>query len=120
MLPKKNRLKRKKDFQRVFQKGRGIKEGVLVFKWLPNSLKENRFGIIVSQKVSKKAVSRNKIRRRLQAHLRLKLSKFKKNLDGVIIVQPGAKEEKKETILDSLNKIFQRAKLIKENGKNNC
>ena len=66
MLPKKNRLKNKKDFERVFKQGKGFKEDFLFFKITKNNLKENRFGFIVSLKVSKKAVLRNKVKRRLR------------------------------------------------------
>ncbi|MFH1392189.1 MAG: ribonuclease P protein component [bacterium] len=42
----------------------------LYLKYKPNTLQENRFRIIVSLKVSKKAVIRNKIRRRIKEILR--------------------------------------------------
>jgi len=42
----------------------------LYIKYKPNSLGKNRFRIIVSLKVSKKAVIRNKIKRRIREILR--------------------------------------------------
>lgn len=114
MLPVKNRLNKNKDFQKVFQKGKGIKENLLTFKWAPNNLKVSRFGFIVSRKVSKKAVLRNKIKRRLREKIRRELPWLKKGIDGVIIVNPAAAKEKSQEIIKSLNRIFFRVKLIKK------
>ena len=119
VLPKENRLNKKKDFRKVFKKGKGIKENLLTFKWTANNLKVSRFGFIVSQKVSKKAVLRNKIRRRLREKVRAELPRFKKGIDGVIIVNPGAAEEKSQEMTGSLNKIFSRARIIQKNGRSN-
>lgn len=119
MLPKENRLNQKKDFQRVFQKGKGLRENLLTFKWISNNLKVSRFGFVISKKISKKAVVRNKIKRRLREKVRIKLSHLRKGIDGVIIVQPGAAKEKNQEIAKNLNKILLRAKLIRKNGRNN-
>jgi ribonuclease P protein component len=43
---------------------------MLYLKYYPNNLGENRYRIIVSKKVSKKAVVRNKIKRRIREILR--------------------------------------------------
>lgn len=117
MLPAKNRLNKKKDFQKVFKEGKGIKENSLTFKWASNNSKVSRFGFIISRKVSKKAVLRNKIKRKLREKVRAELSRLKKGIDGVIIVHPGAAKEKSQETTESLNKIFFRAKLIKKNER---
>lgn len=62
-LNKKNRLKNKRDFDDVFKKGRSIKGSFLFIKYLKNKLNLSRFGFVVSAKVAKKAVERNKLRR---------------------------------------------------------
>lgn len=119
MLPRENRLNQKKDFQRVFQKGKGLRENLLTFKWAPNNLKVSRFGFIVSKKISKKAIVRNQIKRRLREKVRIELPRLKKGIDGVIIVRPGVAKEKNQEISKNLNKIFLRAKLIRKNGSSN-
>ena len=65
MLPKINRIKKKKDFEIIFKKGASFRNNLFTLRFLKNSLGINRFGFVVSQKVSKKAVVRNKVRRRL-------------------------------------------------------
>ncbi len=99
MLGKENRLRRKKDFEEIFKKGRSFKESFLVLKILKNNLKVSRFGFVVSQKVSKKAVVRNKIKRRLREIVGLNIKKNLqigggKKVDGALISLPGSEKKK--------------------------
>ena len=115
VLPKENRLVKEKDFQEIFKKGKGVKEGPLTFKWLHNNLKVIRFAFVVSRKVSKKAVVRNSIKRALREKTRLMLPLFKKGIEGVIIANPGAEKERKEKLKKDLIKIFEKIKAIENN-----
>lgn len=112
MLPKKNRLKNKKDFERVFKQGKGFKEDFLFLKVKKNNLKESRFGFIASLKVSKKAVFRNKIKRRLRETVREKLSEVKSGIDVVLIAQKGTEEKDFSEIKEVTNKLFKKAKIL--------
>jgi len=114
MLPKLNRLKRKRDFERVFKKGKGFKEDFLVLKFVSNNLKKNRFGIIVSQKISKKATLRNKIKRRLRTLLKTILPKIKKGIDVVLVALPGLEKKDFLELKETLNKLFKKAKLLND------
>jgi len=87
MLPKKNRIQKKKDIEKIFKKGRTFKESSLVLKTMRNNLGESRFGFIVSQKVSKRANVRNKIKRRLREIVRL--NPLKTGTDNLLIALPG-------------------------------
>ncbi len=93
MLPKKNRLKKNKDFERIFKIGKGYRENFLFLKIAENNLKTSRFGFVVSKKFSKKAFIRNKIKRRLRELVKLKLPEIRKGIDGVILVIPGLKNK---------------------------
>ncbi len=109
MLPKANRLKKSKDFEQVFKKGRFFKENFLSLKVVPNSFKNSRFGFVVSQKVSKKAVIRNKIKRWLRAAILLRIKKIEitqKPMDIIIIVNSGSKIKNFQEIKETINKIF--------------
>ncbi len=59
------RLRRRKDFDAVFQKGHILANRLLVFRSLPNQLPHNRYGFITSKRLGK-AVVRNRVRRRLR------------------------------------------------------
>ena len=114
MLPEINRLKNKKDFEKVFKEGEGFKEDFLILKLLSNNLKGSRFGIIVSKKISKKATLRNKIKRQVRELIRLRLPKIKKGKDLILIAIPGLEKEDFWEIEETIKKLFKRAKLINE------
>jgi len=103
MLPKKNRLTKKKDFDFIFKKGQTAKSGFLIFKFLKNRLNEDRFGIIVSKKVSNKSVQRNLVKRRLRKAISDSIKDFKNHqyLDVIIMTLPGV-----------LNKSFSEIKIM--------
>lgn len=113
MLAKRNRLKKQKDFERVFKKGRGTKEDFLYLKVVKNELESSRFGFVVSKKFSKKAVLRNKIRRRLAELVRIKLPKIKKGIDVVIVVMPEFKIKDFWEVEEIVDKLFEKAKIFK-------
>ena len=114
MLAKVHRLKLKRDFDRVFKKGRGVSQDFLFLKLLPNDSAKSRFGIIVSQKISKKATERNKIRRRIRAAIFKKLPGLEDNFDAVIIALPGVEEKDFRTIEKTITELFKKARIIKE------
>ena len=89
MLPKVNRLKKKKDFERVFKKGKGFGEKFLALKILRNNKGKSRIGFIVPKKHFKKAVLRNKLKRQLREQIKKRLPKIKESQDIVIITKPG-------------------------------
>lgn len=101
MLPKKNRLKKDKDFKNIYLKGRVFQNNFFIIRILENYQDINRFGFVVSGNVSKKAVERNKLKRRLREIVRKNLNYFRKGYDFVIIAKK-----------DSCNKSY---KILKEN-----
>lgn len=113
MLPKINRLTKKKDFERVFKEGKKCNSDFLFCKFFKNNLDVSRFGLIVSQKVSKKATIRNRIKRQIREAIRLKLPKIQKGFDVIFIVKPNIKRRSFSEILEKLEKILKEAKLIK-------
>jgi len=111
MLAKKNRLKKKKDFENVFKKGRSFKEGFLVLKIVDNKSDKIRFGFIVSQKISKKATRRNKIKRQISELIRFKIKTIKKRVDGILITLPGIEEKNFSEINENIDKLFKKARV---------
>jgi ribonuclease P protein component len=114
MLPKTNRLTKKKDFDLVFKKGKNIKSDFLMFKLLENNLKENRFGFIVSKKISSKATVRNRVKRRLRKAVFEALktlilhpkNKEVKYVDLVIIALSDVKNKEFLEIQEKINNFF--------------
>lgn len=109
MLRKENRLLKTKEFNLVFKKGRFISSQSFLLKYYPNFLAKSRFGFVVSTKVSKKAVVRNRIKRRLREITRKQLPCISAGYDIVIIVKKSATEltfnKMKEVISGMIAKI---------------
>jgi len=111
MLKKSFRLKKAKDFQKIFKEGKLIKDDFLLLRFVANNRKESRIGIMVSQKVSKKAVLRNKIKRRIRAIIFNNLLKIKKGFDILIIVLPGFEEKNFAQINELIKRVLLKAGL---------
>ncbi len=112
MLPVQNRLKKKKDFDVVFRKGRSFREDFLSIKIIPNDLEFSRFGLVVGQKVSKKAVSRNKVKRRLREAIRMELPNIKKGVDVILMTSPEIAGKDFLEIEKRIKEIFIKAKIL--------
>jgi ribonuclease P protein component len=70
VIPKSNRFHGLGSLNRTYKKGYGAREGALAIKADPNRRQDYRLAVVVSKKVSKSAVVRNRIRRRLYETVR--------------------------------------------------
>lgn len=85
MLLKKNRVT-KKDIEEIFKKGSSVFSSNLNLRFLSNSKeKEPKIAFIVPKTVSKKAVVRNKLRRRGYQIIQKSLILLPQNLKGAFI-----------------------------------
>ena len=82
-LPKKQRIKRKIDFEKIFSQGKTVQNGFFFIYVLKNQLSFNRFAVIVSSKISPEATARNKIRRQILEVVRNLLNKINSGIDPV-------------------------------------
>jgi ribonuclease P protein component len=116
MLPKINRIKKKKDFESIFKRTQGMsqsfKNSLFILKTAKNNLGLNRFGFVVSLKVSKKATIRNKIRRRLGEAIKSQADKIKPNTDIIIVALAGIEKKDFSEIKEAVNSTLVRRKLI--------
>ncbi|NCF75381.1 MAG: ribonuclease P protein component [Xanthomonadaceae bacterium] len=113
MLLKKNRLQHRKDFDNAFKSSKGVFAKIIGIKFVVNNLENSRFGIIISNKISKKAVIRNKIKRQIREIIRLNLDNIKKGFDIVIITRIGIVGKKYQEIEKNILEIFKKTKLLK-------
>jgi len=111
VLPKKYRLKKKKEFERVFKKGKAKKKDFLFIKFVKNDQNATRFGFVVSKKISKKAVVRNKVKRRLREAAREMLSEIKPGYDVVIVAQKGIEKQDFFQIKNQLKQLLRKINL---------
>lgn len=111
MLPQNRRIK-KEDIEQIIKKGRAYHTPLFYIKYLPNKEEKTAFAIIISSKVVKKAVLRNKIRRQIKSFLLNHLNKIKDGFNIVFIIKPDIKKvtgkELQNAIIESLikNKII--------------
>ena len=98
MLKAENRIGKRKEFEEVMASGRMLSTPLLGFKYLVKNDEEKRLGIIVSKKISKKAVVRNKIRRRWYEAVAKMLSELPVGLRGVALVKKTIIDKKTEEI----------------------
>ena len=113
MLPLKNRLKKEKDFQCVFNKGRVINSDLMSIRVLTNGMENTRVGFIVSKKVSKKAVLRNKIKRIFREVMRGNIGKMKGGFDVIVTAKGKIFEAQSEEIDETMKRLLEKSNLFK-------
>lgn len=106
----KNTLSKKKDFDQIFKTGLSFYCPGLGLKYLPNTLKVNRLGIIIGLKVSKKAVVRNKIKRQIREIFRNNPPKKSNSYDIVVITMKGLETMSFLEIEEALLKLIKKLK----------
>ncbi|HRY82532.1 MAG TPA: ribonuclease P protein component [Candidatus Moranbacteria bacterium] len=113
MLPRKNRLTNKKDFEEVHRLGSFFSFGVVFLKVKKNNTGKTRAGFLVGIKFSKKAVERNRIKRQLREIVRKNIGKIKESFDLVISLKKSSKKEILSKDLErDLMSVLEKAKLV--------
>lgn len=84
-------LKKNKDFQNVYRKGRSYANKYFVMYVLKNETEQNRIGISVSKKVGN-SVIRHHLTRLVRESYRLHEDMFNSGLDIVVIARSAAKD----------------------------
>lgn len=117
-LPLIHRLKRRRDFQAVYQQGIRRYSRHLILRALfisPNCEKPSfptKIGISISQKVSKKAVVRNRIKRQIKGVIRELLPELTMGWYLVVVVRPEAIECNYEHFLRELKQLLTKTGII--------
>lgn len=70
----------------TYQKGKTLRSAQISLVYADNSRKRQRFSVVISKKVLKSAVSRNRIRRRVYEAIRLELHNFSAHKDCIFII----------------------------------
>jgi len=97
----------KQDFDRVFAYRKRLFMGYFIGYYSPGAIGGARLGIIISKKASKKAVTRNRIRRQVRESFRLVATKLP-NMDIVVIARHTAGSATNEDLRQCLDKLWQR------------
>ena len=118
MLSQINRLKKKKDFEEVFKKGKKIvlPESKICLRFKKNNLENSRFGFIIGKKFSKKAPERNKLKRQIREIIKKNIPNAKKGRDAVIVIFSGFEPKDFLTLENTINRLLNKAELIDKNA----
>ena len=76
MLKRANRLAKSKDIQTAFARGRTFFNPFFGIRFLPKA-GEKQFTVVVSTKVYKRAVARNRLKRLVREYIRKNLNQFR-------------------------------------------
>lgn len=107
MLAKVNRVPVGDAFKAVTRKGRRVNTGHFVVAARSADAGVNRFGVIVSKQVDKRAVGRNLVRRRIQ-EVAVPFVKSTGSMDVIVRASPGAAELTWDETVSELTKAFNR------------
>jgi ribonuclease P protein component len=102
-------LRRRADFDRVFQQGRHNSGRLLAVRTVTNELALSRFAFAIPKRVGK-AVVRNRVRRRLREMLRS--LPLLEGYDVVISVRPEAALSSFYALKQELTLLLKRARLL--------
>ena len=126
VLPRDQRLRGRYVFDRIYQKGRRLHGQWMVLRTLqsqPELLRpdprdhnprSSRLAVVVSTKVSKRAVQRNRLRRLLHRHLSATLvhqADHSSNRWLLISLKPGSAEAEPEALLGECSQLLAKAGL---------
>ena len=109
MLRRQERLVKQKDFDAAYRSGRTISNRLLTLKYSGNHLPYNRFGVVVSTKVDKRAVYRNKIKRRIRAVLAGQSQSLLPGTDFVLIAKKESGQANSADLADGTKELLGRS-----------
>lgn len=110
--PDKLRLKSRAQYLAVQNRGRKIYSKHFLIFYSENSVGYTRIGITISKKVDKRAVARNRLRRRIREIFRLNSSQLVRGLDLVVVARFNAAECSYEDVASEVLGTLKRFKLM--------
>jgi len=107
-------LKKKRDFDKVYSRGRYAADSLFVVYALANDTEKNRLGLSISKKVGN-AVVRNRVRRWLKESYRTQFADIKQGYDFIFVARAPSGKLLREgafvAVTRSLSGLFRRLKV---------
>lgn len=116
MLPKQHRLPLRREFFRLQKAGKRHHSPVasLLFARQENVLSPSRFAIVVSKRLDKRAVRRNRTKRVLREAIKQLLPELTKGYDVAVYAKRILWEEKVKDIRPEIEKLLETGGILKE------
>jgi ribonuclease P protein component len=108
MLKKINRISLKSEIEEIKNQGKMLPGRLLGMLVLKKEDGEKKFGMIVSKKISKKAVERNRARRQVMEVIRRSLDGIPRGVRGLILAKPGLIGQKERLIEEEIKRMMER------------
>ena len=112
MLAAENRLSKKNDFDAVMQGRSRFGTKILYMKARPNRRDASRMGIMISKKVAKSAVARNRMRRVIREEIGEHLGDMRRGCDMVFVGLPGLEKLSSSEIRETVAKLIKQASTL--------
>ncbi len=113
MLPRENRIKKKKDFAEVFKGGFTAVGCFFVLKYKKTGDNLTRCAFVFPVKKEKSAVRRNRVKRLFREVLRKELGVMEEGFDMVFIIKAEARDVCYEDVKKDVKKVLNKSKIIK-------
>lgn len=115
MIPFKNRFHGHNSLRYVYKNGQIVRSHFATLKSSPNPHRTHpRMAVVISKKVLKSAVRRNRIRRRIYDYIRNQIPRLDQNYDIVIIVSSSELLHMPSSeLISQLEQLFVQSKLFK-------
>ncbi|MEK7647335.1 MAG: ribonuclease P protein component [Patescibacteria group bacterium] len=111
MLPKSRKIRGRKIFGVIYKSGQKTFSRFVALFFVPNG-GPSKFACVVSLKVSKKAVLRNKLRRRAYSLIRKNLFNIKDGYATILVFKSGAAELSYPQLSKNILDLFKKSGLI--------
>ena len=105
------RVKKEKEFQKVFQTGQSFANRKFVVYVLPKDQPHFRVGISVGKKIGN-AVARNAVKRKIRASIFDMKDMINPNLDFIVIARPSVSNLSSQEVYSNLLHVLKLAKII--------
>ena len=112
MLPAPHRLRGDANFTRLLKHGRRFFTPRMMLRIVPNDDRLSRFAFVVSTRVHKKAVHRNRIKRQMREIVRKELPNIRGGYDGLIAVKKEALALTFQELQSELVDLLSKARLL--------
>lgn len=107
-------LRGKENFKRVEKEGKVFQFESFGLSILRRGDEENsRFAFIVSTKISKEAVSRNRIKRAISEAVRFAMTNTKNGYDAIFLAKPIATRKSTDALMKEVEQALGKADLMK-------
>ncbi len=113
MLPKKNRLKKNKQFNYIYKHGQTKHDSKLSMCYIKTKYKPFKIGFTVSKKIGN-SVTRSRVKRLLREVVRNELKNIDENYNYILIAREGIEKENIISIREKLIILLNKAGLYKK------